>query len=100
MTPVLLVVGAVLALLALLALGSLRSLICICSPNEVLIFSGGRRRAGKGVIGYRLVKGGRGVRLPLLERVDRMDLTNMVIELTAKKRAAFLLVEVEGVVAS
>ena len=33
------------------------------------------------VVGYRVVQGGRGVRLPVLERVDRMNLTNMPIEL-------------------
>ena len=31
--------------------------------------------------GYRLVKGGSSIRLPLLERALRMDLTNMIIEL-------------------
>jgi flotillin len=33
------------------------------------------------VVGYRLVQGGRGVRWPLIEIVDKMNLTNMIIEL-------------------
>jgi len=33
------------------------------------------------VIGYRVVQGGRGIKIPLIEVVDRMDLTNMIIEL-------------------
>ena len=33
------------------------------------------------MIGYRVVQGGRGLRIPLIEVVDRMDLTNMIIEL-------------------
>jgi flotillin len=58
-------------------------IIYICPPNAVLIFSGGHRTiAGDDrVIGYRVVQGGRGLRIPLIEVVDRMDLTNMIIEL-------------------
>jgi len=59
-------------------------LIYICPPNEVLIFSGSHRAisdADGRVVGYRVIQGGRGVRLPLFERVDRMDLSNMPIEL-------------------
>ena len=60
----------------------LKRIIYICPPNEVLIFSGGHRKLGDDrVIGYRVVQGGRGLRIPLIEVVDRMDLTNMMIEL-------------------
>ena len=52
------------------------SLLYICEPNEVLIFSG---RSGKK--GYRYVRGGRAWRTPLVEKVDRLDLTNMIIDL-------------------
>ena len=58
-------------------------LMHICQPNEVLIFSGARRRMATGrVLGYQIIKGGRRVRRPLIEVVDRMDLTNMPIELS------------------
>jgi flotillin len=57
-----------------------KNLLYLCGPNEVLVFSGSRdRRTGRG---YRLIKGGRGVRIPLFETVDRMDLTNMIIEVS------------------
>jgi flotillin len=57
-------------------------LMHICQPNEVLIFSGAQRRMADGrVLGYQIIKGGRRVRRPLVEVVDRMDLTNMPIEL-------------------
>ena len=57
-------------------------LLYICQPNEVLIFSGARRVLANGrVVGYQIIKGGRRVRRPLIEAVDRMDLTNMPIEL-------------------
>jgi flotillin len=78
---------AVLSLLAvLLAFGFVlmlvvKSLLHICAPNEVLIFSGGQRAAPNGrKVGYRIIKGGRAIRIPLFETVDRMDLTNMPIE--------------------
>jgi flotillin len=59
-----------------------RNLIYICGPNEALVFSGARVREGREVKGYRVIKGGRGYRIPLFETVDRMDLTNMIIELS------------------
>lgn len=51
------------------------NLLYICEPNEVLIFSGGSSDKG-----YRVIKGGRGFRKPLIERVDRLDLTNLIID--------------------
>lgn len=82
----LLLVGAIGVLGALIVIGFIISrIIYICPPNEVLIFSGGHRRLATGVgdktVGYRVVQGGRGLRIPLIEVVDRMNLTNMVIEL-------------------
>jgi flotillin len=57
-------------------------LMYICQPSEVLIFSGAKRRLADGrVMGYQIIKGGRRIRRPLVEVVDRMDLTNMPIEL-------------------
>ncbi len=81
-----LVVGAVGVLVALALIAFIISkIIYICPPNEVLIFSGGHRRLSMGdgdkTVGYRVVQGGRGIRIPLIEVVDRMNLTNMVIEL-------------------
>ncbi|MEM1168826.1 MAG: SPFH domain-containing protein [Cyanobacteria bacterium P01_H01_bin.35] len=79
----------VLALLGVFGLGTgagvfvIRNLYYICQPSEVLIFAGGRNRVGdtKKKVGYRLVKGGSSVRVPLLEQAFRMDLSNMIIEL-------------------
>jgi flotillin len=78
-------VGGVSVLVALIVIAFIISrIIFICPPNEVLIFSGGHRRmpgTDDRVVGYRVVQGGRGIRIPLIEVVDRMDLTNMIIEL-------------------
>ncbi len=56
----------------------------VCPPNEVLIFSGAKREFGGRKLGYRLIQGGRGFKIPMLERVDRMDLTNMIIDIRVK----------------
>ncbi|WP_413162047.1 flotillin family protein [Capilliphycus salinus ALCB114379] len=78
----------IIALLATLGLGTgagafiIRNLYYVCQPSEVLIFAGGHRRVDeRREVGYRLVKGGSSIRVPLLEQAFRMDLTNMIIEL-------------------
>ncbi len=80
---ILAVVGGVVATGIGLLLLSLRALFYVCGPNQVLIFSGTNRRAGDRVVGYRILKGGNTFRKPFIERVDGLDLTNMIIELNA-----------------
>lgn len=84
MTTLGLLVGVgVFAVLILLVV--MTRLLHICQPNEVLIFSGSRREMADGrVVGFHIIKGGRRVRRPLIEAVDRMDLTNMPIELAVQ----------------
>lgn len=84
MSQIITILFGILGFLVLVMLFGLRGLIYTCAPNEVLIFSGTRRRDAAGrVLGFRLIKGGTGLKIPLLERVDRMDLTNMVIDISA-----------------
>ena len=60
----------------------IRNLLYICEPSEVLIFAGPKQQIeGDREIGYRLVKGGKSLRVPLFEKAFRMDLTNTIIEL-------------------
>lgn len=84
MIPVTAIIIGVLVVIVLIGLFNISKLICVCPPNEVLIFTGKRSKLLDRVIPYRVIKGGRGIRIPLLERVDRMDLTNMAIDLTAQ----------------
>ncbi|MCA9604200.1 MAG: flotillin family protein, partial [Myxococcales bacterium] len=58
-----------------------KNILYVCQPNEVLVFSGRARSTDGRTLGYRIIKGGRAIRMPLIETVDRMDLTNMIIEL-------------------
>ena len=62
--------GALLWLLPLAAVAGLvllvvvNRLLYICQPNEVLIFSGGQRTMATGRrVGYRIIKGGRALRI-------------------------------------
>jgi flotillin len=77
---------AVLAIAALAVVGTVMRNLYVCSPSEVLIFSGRRWKApgdaGPKELGFRVVRGGRGMKVPLFEVVDRMQLTNMAIELS------------------
>lgn len=77
---ILIVVGIV---AAIAAVKTITSLVYISGPNEVLVFSGRTRVTSRQRrVGYKLIKGGRGIRIPLLEQVDRMDLTNLVIDVS------------------
>ena len=60
----------------------IRNLYYICQPSEILIFAGTKTKSHDGKeVGYRLVKGGSSIRMPMIEQAFRMDLTNMIIEL-------------------
>jgi flotillin len=89
MIPILIVL-AFTAIVVLLSLSwVVRNLLYVSAPNEALIFSGARRvaRLGSGQdkeVGFRVIRGGRGIRIPLLERVDRMDLSNLAIEVQVR----------------
>ncbi len=82
--------GAVLVLAGILVIAFVaivmvvKNVLYVCQPNEVLVFSGRARTTEGRTVGYRIIKGGRAYRVPLLETVDRMDLTNMIIELTVR----------------
>lgn len=68
-------VGAGVAVLLVL-IGVYRSLLRICRPNEILIFSGRKHTTPDGkTVGYRVVFGGRGMRIPVVETVSQMDVS-------------------------
>ncbi|MBI2834512.1 MAG: flotillin family protein [Acidobacteria bacterium] len=56
------------------------------SPNTVAVLSGRRRKLSDGrVVGYRMVKGGAALRIPLLEKVEYLSLNVMTIPLEIKR---------------
>lgn len=61
----------------------IKQFLIICGPNEVLIFSGRSHQTTDGrSVGFRLVFGGRAFRIPIVERVDRMDMTLISVPMT------------------
>ncbi len=66
----------------LVVIGIISANLKICQPNEVLVFSGKQRTLGDGSkVGYRVIKGGRGFKIPILEKVDRIELTSIPLDL-------------------
>jgi flotillin len=56
-----------------------KRLLYVATPNEVLIFCGSTRMAGDKRVGYRFVRGGRSLRVPFFERVERIDLSMFTV---------------------
>jgi flotillin len=72
------VIGGVIA-----GVAAIKKVLLIGQPSEVIVISGPRRREGQAV-GYRYIRGGRGIRIPLLEVVDRLDCTNIVVDVAVR----------------
>ncbi len=73
--------GAAVALVILILIGIVKSLVVICPPNRVAVISGRKRALSDGrKVGYRLLQGGRTLRVPLIERVQWMSLNTIPLE--------------------
>lgn len=60
---------------------TLKRMLYVVPPNQAMILSGAKRKTKTGkVVGYRVVCGGRALRIPLLERIDIIDLRNINID--------------------
>ena len=53
-----------------------------------LIFSGSTVKHPTGTRGYRVIRGGQSMRIPLLETVDSLNLTNMIIDVAVSNAYA------------
>lgn len=60
---------------------TLKNLVFVATPNQVLILAGTKHRQGDRLVGYRAIRGGRAIRVPLIETVFWMDLSNIVVEI-------------------
>ncbi len=60
-------------------------LLFVASPNEVLVISGRQsRRADGATRGFRTVRGGRTMKLPFIENVERLSLINMSLKVAIR----------------
>ncbi len=81
---ILMVILVVIAVVVGSIIYTLRNLLFVATPNQVLVLSGRRRRLGERTVGWRAVRGGRAVRIPLIERVDWMDLSNIPVDIVVR----------------
>lgn len=75
----------ILALLVVLGFAAivwiLTRFLYVCRPNEILIFAGRKHTLRDGSqVGYRILHGGRAIRVPILETVARMDMRLIPVE--------------------
>lgn len=76
-------VGAILLMLIIIFI---KAHLVICQPNEVVIISGRKRKFTDGtILGYRVIKGGRGFKLPIIESVRRLSLNTIPINIQLTK---------------
>jgi flotillin len=78
---VVITVAVTVVLAIALVLISIRAFIVICPPNLVAVISG---RSKEGESGYRVLRGGRTLRIPLLEKVDWMELNTIAIDVSVQ----------------
>jgi flotillin len=87
------------ALLIGLLIWFVKANMVLCQPNELVVIAGRTRKRKDGSsVGYRVIRGGRGFKLPLVESVARLPLTGIPMEVSlAKAMAAGMIpVIVEG----
>ena len=81
----------IIGVLMLAAIGTwfLNSFLCVCKPNEIVVLAGRKHRNTSGKeVGYRVLIGGRALRIPILETVQRMDVTTIPIRIEVRKAYA------------
>ena len=73
--------------LALLGLiGFIKANMVICEPNEIVILSGRQKKQSDGsMLGYRVLRGGRGFKWPFVESVARLPLNTQPVEIHLPK---------------
>jgi flotillin len=84
MTPTLLLLFVTAVVVAVVMSVVIKRLLYVSAPNEALILSGRVRQVGQREVGYRVVRGGRALRMPLFELIDSVDLTNIAIDIEVK----------------
>lgn len=72
-----------------LAYWFIRSFLCICKPNEVLVISGRKWRNEDGQeVGYRVIPGGRAIRIPIVETIERLSVNTMPVQVEIRNAYA------------
>jgi len=78
------VLGLTVLVIVILLGATINRLLLVSAPNEALVFSGSKRMVGDREVGYEIIRGGRRIRKPLLEQVQRLDVTMFAIDVGAQ----------------
>ena len=79
----LLIVAGLVVVSILLVVTLIRNFLIVVPPNRVLVISGRKTQNSTGdTVGYRIIRGGRAFRVPVLEQMSWMDLNTIPLELT------------------
>ena len=74
------------ALALMLIIIFFKSNVVLCQPNELVVITGRQRKLADGTrVGYRVLRGGRGFKWPLVESMARLPLTSLPVELFIEK---------------
>ena len=87
----------IIAVLALIIF--IKTNIVLCQPNELVVLAGKQRKLEDGTrVGYRVLRGGRGFKWPMLESVARLSLNTIPIDLSLSRAmcSGMIPVSVEG----
>ena len=63
---------------------TLKNLLFVATPNQVMVLAGSKHRVSNRLVGYRAIRGGRAVRMPLIETVHWMDLSNIPVDIEVR----------------
>lgn len=81
-SQLILVLVVIAALIVFVIIMAVSNLLLICHPNEVIILSGRERKLADGSrVGYRIIRGGKALRIPLIEKAAHMSLQTLPLEL-------------------
>ncbi len=85
MLSIILALAVIVVVLVVAVVLAVRNLILIVPPNQIAVISGRHRELADGrEVGYRVISGGRTLRVPLVEKVDLMDLNTIAIEVSVQ----------------
>ena len=80
---VLIALAVIIVIVVIVVALAVKSFIVICPPNQIAVITGRTREMPDGkTLGYRVLRGGRTFRWPIIERVQFMDLNTIAIEVS------------------
>jgi flotillin len=77
-----LVIATIAIIVLMMFMSFIKSLIWVCRPNQILIFSGRKHNVDGATVGFRVSHAGLSFRMPIIETVSTMDVSLIPLELS------------------